>query len=107
MHEHEISNIDAVLNTDRLTECRHVSTFAGDLPRPSTSLEMDGIHVNLYYRDDSAVVVVDYPAGACARDTAFAGDLKDAHKSVVRIACHTDADVVRDEFDVLEEPGDP
>lgn len=101
MYEHEISNIEAVLNTDRLTECSHVTAFAGDLPTPSTSLEIDGIHVDLHCRDDSAVVIVDYPAGACASDTAFSGDLKDAHKAVVRIAHHTDATVIRDEFDVL------
>ena len=97
------SRIDLQLNTDRIDECPAVTAFDIDLPSASTHIETEGILVSLHYRDDSAIILVDYPAGAGIEDTAFAGDIEDAHKAVCRLARHTDADVHRDEFGVLDE----
>ena len=92
------SNIESVLNTDSLTECRPVAQFVGYLPQAATALNYEFTNVSLHCRDDSAVVVVEH---GHRRDTAFCGDLDDAHAAVVRLARHADADVFCDDFDVL------
>lgn len=99
------SRIELQLNTDRLDECPAVRAFDIDLPRAATYISADGVGVSLHYRDDSAIILVDYRAGMGVEDTAFAGDIEDAHKAVCRLARHTDAEVIRDEFDVLTGDG--
>lgn len=96
------TNIEQVLNTERLTESQHVATFADELPRDQTVVKVGDTHVALHSLDDSAIIVVDYIPGR-GRDTAFVGGLEDAHSAVVRLAAHADATVILDRFDVLEE----
>lgn len=92
------SNIESVLNTDKLTECPHVAQFVHTLPQASTAMDVDDANVSLHCHVNSAVIVVEYPVG---RDTAFSGTVDDAHAAGVRLARHTDADVFCDDFDVL------
>lgn len=85
-----------------LDGCAPVAEFGRDLPCASTRVRVAGIHVSLYYRDDSAIVLVDYPAGTYVRATTYAGSLDEAHTAVVDFARYTDADVDFDEFGVLD-----
>lgn len=102
MTQNESTNAESVLNNDYLTESPHLSVFADDLPAAVTCITVDGINVSLHIRDDSGVVIVDYPAGMCITDTAFASAVEEAHVAVCRLARHTGADVLHDEFDVLD-----
>jgi hypothetical protein len=56
--------------------------------------------VDLYVVDDSAVVALDYVAGMCIADTAFTGDVDDAHRAVLRVARHAECEVTHDEFEI-------
>lgn len=107
-----MSDVESLLN-DALTECQPLVDFAGAEKlaggRPATQLDIrDGeVFVNLYFAGDGGVVVIDYAPGMMIGDTAYCGDIEETHKAVVRLARHTECEVLRDDFDVLaEEAGD-
>lgn len=101
-----MSDVESLLD-DTLTECQPLVEFAGDAKlargRPATHLDIrDGeVFVNLYVAGDGGVVVIDYAPGMAYADNAYCGDVEETHKAVVRLARHTECEVLRDDFDVL------
>lgn len=99
---------------DTLTECQSLVEFAGEEKlargRPATQLDIcDGeAIVDLYVAGDGGVVVIDYESGMMIGDTAYCGEVEETHRAVVRLAQHTECEVIRDDFDVLavDEAGD-
>lgn len=100
-----MSDVETMLGRT-LDECQPVSDFRidsgiGELPHSKIDVRDGEIIVSLHTSGDSAIVVLDYAAGVEIRDSAFAGDVGDAHKALVRLTRHVDCEVTRNGFERL------
>lgn len=105
-----MTDVQSLLD-DTLTECQPIVSFAkaDDFAggRPATQLNIcdSMILVDLYTGGGEGVVTINYVAGMCIADTAYCGGVEEAHKAIVRVARHTECEVVNDEFDILSADG--
>ncbi|WP_227130929.1 hypothetical protein [Halorubellus salinus] len=101
-----VSDVEVML-AESLDECQPLAEFAGEskLTRttPHSQIDVRGgeIVVILYTAGDAGLVVIDYAPGMASHDTAFAGDIRDVHKALVRLTHHVDCEVIRDGFEPL------
>lgn len=95
------TEVTDALEAESLTECEEVSEFTPELPTRAV-VETDGIYVHVHERDYSAVVTVDFPAGAGVADTAYCGDVADAYRAVQYIVSEHEAEVAQDDGDLID-----
>ncbi|WP_227130987.1 hypothetical protein [Halorubellus salinus] len=104
-----MSDVASILD-GRLDECQPVSDFIKESNHRRAKVLIDvrdgEVIVSLYSAGDSGIVHIGYAAGVAFSDTAFTGDLSDAHKALIRLSYRVDCEVERDDFEPLRSPRD-